>query len=121
MIKKIIFILYIAIITILSVIPASDMPTIIVFPYFDKFVHLCMYAGLSFLMLWLLNEKTNKSKYSLILLMVFGWGLLMEFIQEISHLGRSFDIFDIIANLLGFIPGLLFWRIIKSKILKAFM
>jgi VanZ family protein len=121
MIKMIILILYIAIITTLSIIPAPDMPTIIVFPYFDKLVHLCMYAGLSFLMLWVWNEKTNKNKYLLILLIAFGCGLLMEFIQEISHLGRSFDILDIIANLLGFIPGLLFWRIIKSKILKAFV
>ncbi len=114
MIKKIILILYIVLITMLSIMPTSDMPNIIVFPYFDKLVHLCMYAGLSFLLLWLWDENPNKRKYWKILFIVFGCGLLMEIIQEISHLGRSFDILDITANLLGFLPGLLSWKLIKQ-------
>ncbi len=115
MIKKSILILYLAIITTLSIIPSSDMSSIKLFKHSDKVAHICMYAGLSFLLLWLWNKQTNKSKYLTILLIIFGWGLLMEIIQGTSHLGRSFDMLDIIANILGFLPGLLVWEIIIKK------
>ena len=110
MLKKTILFLYIALITTLSILPASDIPDIVLFPYFDKLVHLCFYAGFSFLLLWLWDQNPNKNKYFLILGIVFGWGLLMEIIQGITHLGRSFDVLDMGANLLGFFPGLLAWK-----------
>jgi VanZ family protein len=91
--------------------PASDFPKINVFPYFDKLVHICMYAVLSFLLLWVWNEKKRKNNKIIILCIVFGWGLLMEIIQEVSHMGRSFDLLDVTANVFGFIPGLLVWKL----------
>jgi len=97
----------------LSVMPASDFPKINIFPYFDKLVHICMYAVLSFMLLWVWNEKKRKNNNITIICIVFGWGLLMEIIQEASHLGRSFDLLDVIANVFGFIPGLLVWKLLS--------
>lgn len=93
--------------------PASDFPKVNVFPYFDKVVHLCMYAVLSFLFLWVWNEKKLKNKNIIIICIVFGWGLLMEIIQEVSHMGRSFDLLDVTANVFGFIPGLFVWKLLS--------
>jgi VanZ family protein len=99
--------------------PASDLPEIKVFPYFDKIVHICMYTGLSFLLLLFWDEKKTKNKKLQIACIVFGWGLLMEIIQEVSHLGRSFDVFDLLANMIGFALAYLCWRFVnKLKALK---
>ena len=95
--------------------PASNFPKIQVFPYFDKLVHLCMYCGLSLLLFWVAQENKNRKKNWIILLIVFGWGLLMEIIQGICHLGRSFEISDAIADLIGFFPALLIWKILLNK------
>ncbi|MCX6232324.1 MAG: VanZ family protein [Bacteroidetes bacterium] len=120
MYKKIILLLYTALITTLSVMPASDLPDIIVFPYFDKIVHICMYAGLSFLLLWFWDEKKRKNKKLQIIFIVFAWGLFMEIIQGVSHFGRSFDFFDALANTFGFIPGYYSWKIVnRLKIQKS--
>lgn len=119
LLKKTILFLYTALITLLSVVPPSNIPKIDVIPYIDKWVHLGMYAGLSFLWLWVWKQKTNHYKYWIILLIVFGWGTLMEIIQGITHLGRNFEIADILVDVLGFLPGLFAWKIIQNSKFQA--
>lgn len=74
-----------------------------------------MYAGLSFLWLWAWKEKTNHYKYWIIFLIVLGWGSLMEIIQGITHLGRNFETADILADVLGFLPGWFAWKIFQNS------
>jgi glycopeptide antibiotics resistance protein len=69
-----------------------------------------MYAGLTFLALWVWPEKFTGNKQFLPLLAVILWGFSMEVLQGMTHYGRSFDLTDELANTLGFIPGWLGWR-----------
>jgi len=121
LIKKIILFLYIALITTMSILPASDIPKLKTFPYFDKMVHIIMYAGLSYLMLWNLSENSSKRKYLGTFCFVFGWGFLMEIIQGISNMGRSFELIDIIANTSGIILGFITWVFLTKYVKRKYI
>jgi hypothetical protein len=112
MIKKIILFLYLSFISLLSIMPPSDIPKIQVFPHFDKLVHMLFYAGLTFLLIWNLSKNKNKNKFWLILSFVFWCGLFMEIIQGVSNLGRTFDLLDVFSNVLGFFICLLILKLI---------
>lgn len=43
------------------------------------------------------------------------WGFSMEILQEILNTGRSFDLWDEVVNMLGYIPGWLSWRFVAMK------
>ncbi len=73
-----------------------------------------MYAGFTFLMLWAWPQKFIGFRQFLPFLIVMAYGLLMETLQRISFLGRSFDLSDELANSLGFFPGWLFWKFVNS-------
>jgi glycopeptide antibiotics resistance protein len=113
--KKFLFVIYLLIVTIMSLLPSRDIPEVTLFPNFDKLVHFSMYALFSFLMLWAWPEKFTGKKQILPFLMVVAYGFLMEALQRYSNLGRTFDLFDELANCLGFFPGWLFWRLIRDK------
>jgi len=79
----------------------------------DKVIHLCMYAGFTFLLLWAWSQKFTGIRQLIPLLAIILWGLLMEAIQGLTHLGRTFDLTDELANILGFLPGWVCWRIVS--------
>jgi VanZ family protein len=113
MFKKALFFVYLALITALSLWPSNSLPDVVLFPYADKLIHAGMYAGFAFLMLWAWPLKFSGFKQFLPLLIVIVYGLLMETLQRISFLGRSFDLSDELANSLGFFPGWLFWKFVN--------
>ena len=113
MIKKILFFLYLLLITLLSLLPSRDLPDVKLFMHADKVIHLCMYAGFTFLILWAWPQKFTGYKQLLPLLAIIIWGLLMEVIQGLTHLGRSFDLTDELANILGFLPGWILWKLVN--------
>ena len=82
--------------------------------YFDKWVHIGLFAVLIFLWRMAFNLKTRN--YSLILIFfALVYGTAIEFIQEQWVSNRSFDLFDICADLAGAIAGLIIWfRYIKK-------
>lgn len=108
--KKILFALYVLLVTVMSLFPSRDIPEVSVFPYFDKLVHFSMYALFSFLMLWAFPKKFAGIKQIFPFLLVVAYGFLMEVLQRYTHLGRTFDLLDELANCLGFFPGWLFWK-----------
>lgn len=110
MLKKILFFAYLVLITALSLWPSDGLPDIKLFPYADKLIHAGMYAGFTFLMLWAWPRELSGAKQFLPLLIVIAWGFFMEVLQQYSHLGRSFDLTDELANSLGFLPGWICWR-----------
>jgi len=113
MLKKILFFLYLTLITFLSLLPLRDLPDIKLFMHADKVIHLCMYAGFTFLLLWAWSQKFTGIRQLIPLLAIILWGLLMEAIQGLTHLGRTFDLTDELANILGFLPGWVCWRIVS--------
>ncbi|MFZ4546900.1 MAG: VanZ family protein [Bacteroidales bacterium] len=111
--KKILFFLYLVLLTALSLWPSDGLPDIELFPYADKFIHAGMYAGFTFLMLWAWPQNFLGLKQFLPFLVVVAYGFFMETLQRISFLGRSFDLSDELANSLGFFPGWLFWKFVN--------
>ena len=110
MLKKTLFYLYLVLITLLSLWPSKALPQVMLFPYADKFIHAGMYAGFTFLMLWAWQAKLVGMKQLWPLIIVVAWGMLMEFMQSATHLGRSFDMTDELANSVGFVPGWIGFR-----------
>lgn len=87
----------------------------------DKVVHFAMYFSLTFLwMIDLIKQYHFKSfryyanKVSLIFSVLLG--LILELIQLKLLPERSFDYYDILANTLGAVGALIFFRIIYGKI-----
>lgn len=70
------------------------------FPYADKVIHI----GLFFILttLWLLTRKTVKEKNILVIILM-AYAILVEFIQDWMGMGRSFDLYDIIADYVGIV------------------
>ena len=81
-------------------------------PNLDKIVHLFLFGGLVFC--WCLYFYFRKSPPSVssflmwsIVLMVFAYGILLEFFQKNFIPNRSFDRGDIVADLVGSLIGYL--------------
>ena len=73
-----------------------------------------MYAGFTFLLLWAWSQKFTGIRQLIPLLVILLWGLLMEALQYFTHLGRTFDLTDLLANILGFLPGWAAWKIVSK-------
>lgn len=110
MLKKILFFVYLFIITLVSLLPSSDLPDVQLFPFSDKIIHLCLYAGLTFLFFWAWDNRFKGKNQLLPLLAVFCWGFSMEILQGLGNYGRHFDLLDELANVVGFLPGWLTWK-----------
>ena len=91
-------------ITLASLISAQSISKIgiVNIPGLDKFVHFVMYMILCFLLL-----KSIKGKNIQIIVFCILYGILMESMQFLISSGRSFDFFDIIANISGVNVGAL--------------
>jgi VanZ family protein len=81
---------------------------------FDKIVHFTLYFIFAlFLMSGFSRQygKTSAKAYIHSFIPAFALGVLIEFIQE--KVGRSYDIYDMIANTLGIIVSLSLFNSIK--------
>lgn len=105
-------IIWLAAITFASLISARSISSVgmINIPGFDKFVHFVMYMLLCFLLL-----KSIKGKNMQVLALCICYGILMEMLQFLISTGRSFDFFDIIANIIGANVGALLATRILNK------
>jgi VanZ family protein len=81
--------------------------------YLDKIVHVGIYFLQVFLILF--ESKTPYSKGLAIKALAYCFliGILTELGQKYFLLGRSFEIWDIVANIIGSIIGIYFFRILK--------
>jgi VanZ family protein len=119
MFRILVLILYILIITGLSLLPASSLPmqSVELFPHADKAAHFLMYSGLSFLLFFTWPVSfSGKIRQFIPLLIIFTWGTLMEIFQAIGPHGRHFSYLDIVANTLGFFPGWIMWNWITKRL-----
>ena len=77
----------------------------------DKFLHASAYTVLT--LSWLFALR-NYKKYQLVIIPIFLYGILMEFLQGWLTINREKDIFDVLANSTGILLGMLiFTRIYK--------
>ncbi len=74
----------------------------------DKLAHLIFYAVFSFLWCMSLRKRNVEKKYVLFFSIFFG--VLMEIFQLYLFNGRSFELYDILANIIGSIIGVILFQ-----------
>jgi VanZ family protein len=84
--------------------------------WFDKWVHIGMFAVMTWLWCWGIIRRSKKIFY-VIAVVCLLYGIIMEFVQHWMIDNRSFDGGDIIADAAGCMIGLLFSlrRYIKNR------
>ncbi len=91
-------------------------------PFFDKLIHILIHWILT--LLWLAYFFTgNRYHFStkivvFTLFTCFFYGIVVEAFQQWFTVTRTFEIFDIVANGIGNLTGLLSFWIIKKKIIR---
>ena len=119
--KNILFagIFYTLFITVALLSPVSEIPQVEI-PFLDKLVHVLMHVVLVIIWLWYvhLGDKSHISIKNIfvVLFICFSYGVLIEALQHWFTLSRKFDFFDIIANGIGDLLGLLSFRIVRNRI-----
>lgn len=95
--------------------PALNMSNI------DKYEHCTAYFILTLSWLFAIQKSEKLIKYRLILtVFVFLYGVLMEILQQVLTDYRQADLYDVFANSLGIILGILFFEKVISAQFKEF-
>lgn len=82
--------------------------------YFDKWVHVGLFAVLIFL--WRSSFKWNLQYYNVLLLgAALLYGLFVEVVQLYWIPNRSFDLYDILSDMTGSFVGLFVWLMVYKK------
>lgn len=108
--------IWVIISTILLTLPGSTFPKEdwLSKIWFDKWVHIGMFAIMTFLWSWALNKSDKDDQAKLfvkVAIICLIYGIAMEFVQKYFIINRSFDIGDIVADAVGCVIGFLFvWR-----------
>ncbi|MFT4848419.1 MAG: VanZ family protein [Sediminicola sp.] len=112
-------VIYTLLITIILLIPSSEIPRIKV-SFIDKIAHVLIHGFLS--LIWLMycfsGDKYHISVKNVfvVLFICFSYGVVIEAAQHWFTLTRSFDIFDIVANGFGSLLGLLSYWVFRKII-----
>ncbi|HSI77227.1 MAG TPA: VanZ family protein [Lunatimonas sp.] len=99
--------------------PGNNIPELPKFPGYDKVIHFTLFFGMVFLWnrVWIGNYRKEKKirKISLNYL-VFGivFAIFTEFLQ-MNVPGRSFDVWDIVANISGGTIGTIIYVYLTKK------
>jgi VanZ family protein len=108
------------ILTVLLCLPGSVLPqeSWLDKIYFDKWVHIGLFGGLVFLWCGVAGKSKNFFKsvqqiFVWITLIGCVYGIAMEYVQKYFIPNRSFDVFDIMADTIGSIAGL----VVATKLL----
>jgi glycopeptide antibiotics resistance protein len=86
----------------------------------DKFVHFLIFmicASLTYLSLivdW--NKSPNRTKITVV---VYVISVGLEFLQSTKYIARSFDILDLVANLMGVIFFFLIAKTLKKIVVRS--
>lgn len=104
-----------AIVIFLLSIPGSDLPeesSFLTIPYFDKWVHLGIFALFVILWCWAISLKKKQvnrvRSFLWITMAAILLGYLMELVQKYLVANRDYDLWDVVADGVGAIIGLLF-------------
>lgn len=101
--------------TVLLILPGSAFPkeNWLSEIWFDKWVHIGLFAVMVILFCWGALKKTNeqarlRKHFIVFAILAIAYGAGMEFVQKYFVANRSFDIGDIAADAIGSVIGLLF-------------
>jgi VanZ family protein len=90
-------------------------------PHFDKIAHFLMYFGLmSVIVFEHTNAINGRTQLSLIALIPFTYGILMEILQLTIAANRSGSIYDVMANSAGIIVSALLWLFLGPRLKTLF-
>lgn len=106
--------IYLGCLVTLSLIPPRSLPKIPLFPGADKLIHVGMYLIFAVLSAWALRIEQYRWRVWLIIPVTIGWGILMEYVQLEMRRGRAFSWYDILANTMGVIIGILFYVLVSQ-------
>jgi len=114
---KILIFLWIIVILILSSISGDSLEKVpkINIPHFDKIVHFGMYSILQYLFILKFSKTTCKISASkfLFITSIFSvsYSISMEFAQAYLFEKRSGDVFDVLANTIGVVVVIVFYKL----------
>ena len=85
--------------------PGKEIPKVDV-PYIDKWTHLVLFGGFTFL--WLCTKPSQKTKWLIrLFLIAVAFGSFIELMQGLlSFLGRSMEFMDAVADAIGGLLGI---------------
>ncbi|HSK11781.1 MAG TPA: VanZ family protein [Phnomibacter sp.] len=100
--------------TLLLVVPGNALPKTDLgnIPYFDKYIHIFLFAVLSAFTLKAIRP-TRPTYFIWLVVLVILYGTLMEYVQLYLVPFRSFDGRDIMADAAGAVLGLLLYRLLN--------
>lgn len=115
-------ILYTIFITVVLLAPTTGAPKIDI-PYLDKLAHWGFHLVLALIWLYyvFVSDRYHILSKNVIiaLILCFLYGIVIEAFQHWFTLTRNFDLFDIVANGIGVLTGLLSFRIVRKKIIRG--
>ncbi|MDO1502428.1 VanZ family protein [Winogradskyella maritima] len=76
-------------------------------PHFDKFAHVIMYLGFTFTWSMALAKLKLNAFFVIALVWAVAFSTILEIFQEQLNPNRHFDVYDIIANIIGVILGII--------------
>ncbi|NND61906.1 MAG: VanZ family protein [Flavobacteriaceae bacterium] len=106
---------YSLLVTILFLMPAQDVPEVTI-PFLDKLVHVLIFSILSFI--WLLIFRNSSKIIHTILwicLIIWCYGIIIELLQQWFFDTRNADSWDVVANSVGILTGVLLFQRIKAR------
>lgn len=109
-------ILWFIIMCVLFFLPGSALPEEhgwMILIRIDKLVHIFLFAIL--FLLWRIAFNLKFRNYTIwLIFLVVAYGLAVELIQKYWIPGRSFDLYDVLADTIGCLVGLLIYMYIKK-------
>jgi VanZ family protein len=117
--SSIILIIYFISISILFFLPASAFPKSnwVSIIYLDKWIHIVLFLGLSFLCCC--GFYITKQRHLILLLgLLVIYGLIVEVIQEKLVENRSFALGDLAADFIGSCVGIITWKLSYKRYIK---
>ncbi|MEC5148131.1 VanZ family protein [Chitinophaga sp. 212800010-3] len=111
-------ILWIIMILVLCTLPGKDIPSNSFFQavHFDKIVHFGMFGGVVLFLalgIYWLKHRISSTTLFILVLCSACYGLAIEFIQKYWAIGRSFDMYDVLADTLGAIAGVWVFKLTR--------
>jgi VanZ family protein len=107
------WILWAIVVLVLTLMPGEAIPNVPIFGI-DKLVHFFIFGTLNLLMLIAFKKQETKEYLKICFFSSIGYGILIEFIQPFVP-GRTFSIYDMIANTIGVILGYAFFRLLLGR------
>ena len=104
------------VITIGSLISINNVIKLPPVHYFDKFLHASAYFLLTLSWLFAFKKRIKlKKKFTLVLIIIFIYGIIIEVLQQSLTTYRQADLYDVFANLGGIIIAYAFFNLIFRR------